>query len=205
LIHRATDQAWLHAVKQGQFADAFTFLNELVDQAGTVKLMPKTQLFVSGIPGCGKSTFGRWLAQEKQFTYVDMEHDDLDKYSFRSSWNTFADGKDGASFVSAIQTHPSSVVLDWGFPPRCVHIVQRLKDAGLKMVWFEGDRLSARHHFVARGTVSVSDFDAQYAEISSHWPEIEPIFGDSVVKAAQSDGTLLSPETIFKQVFGENG
>jgi hypothetical protein len=81
--------------------------------------MHKTQLFVSGIPGCGKSTFGRWLAQEKQFTYVDMEHDDLDKYGFRSSWNTFADGTDGGSFVSAIQTHPSSVVLDWGFPPVC--------------------------------------------------------------------------------------
>jgi len=163
--------------------------------------MHKTQLFVSGIPGCGKSTFGRWLTQEKQFTHVDMEHDDLDKYGFRSSWNTFVDGTDGASFVSAIQTHPSSVVLDWGFPPNCVHIVQRLKHVGFKMVWFEGDRLSARHHFVA----PVSAFDAQYAAISSHWPEIEPIFGNSVVKAARNDGTLLSPEAIFKQVFGENG
>jgi len=166
--------------------------------------MHKTQLFVSGIPGCGKSTFGRWLAHEKQFTYVDMEHDDLDKHGFRSSWNTFFAGTDGRSFVSAIQMHHSSVVLDWGFPPVCVDTVQRLKDVGLKMAWFEGDRLSARYHFVARGTVPVSAFDSQYSQISLYWPRIEPIFGDNVVKAARSDGTLLSPEMIFQQVFGED-
>jgi Shikimate kinase len=79
--------------------------------------MHKTQLFVSGIPGCGKSTFGRWLAQEKQFTYVDMEHDDLDKYGFRSSWNTFADGTDGASFVSAIPSAFARYVRSWAESP----------------------------------------------------------------------------------------
>ena len=167
--------------------------------------MHKTQVVVSGIPGCGKSTFGRWLAQEKQFIHVDMENDDLDKHGFRSSWDTFFAGTDGASFVSAIQSHPSSVVLDWGFPPVYVDMVQRLKDAGLKMVWFDGDRLSARHHFVARGTVPVSAFDSQYAQISLNWPKIEPIFGDNVVKAARSDGTLLDPEMIFEQVFGDDG
>ena len=164
--------------------------------------MKKTQLFISGIPGCGKSTFGRWLAEQKQFTYVDMEHDGLDTNGFRPSWEEFCNGTDIESFVAAIRAHPSSVVLDWGFPPSCLHLVQRLKDVGLRMFWFEGDRLATRYYFVRRGTVPVSAFDSQYAQISSHWPQIEPLFGDNIIKTVHTDGTRLSSDVIFTQVFG---
>lgn len=164
--------------------------------------MKKTQLFISGIPGCGKSTFGRWLAEQKQFTYVDMEHDGLDEHGFRASWDTFCDSSDTKSFIAAIRAHPTSVVLDWGFPPSQVHLVQKLKDAGLRMFWFEGDRLATRFYFVQCGTVPVSAFDSQYSQISSQWHKIEPIFGDNVVKTVHTDGTRLSSNVIFTQVFG---
>jgi hypothetical protein len=46
LIHRAFEQPWWKAVKhQGQFADAFTFLKQLIDQAATVKLTFEAVIF----------------------------------------------------------------------------------------------------------------------------------------------------------------
>lgn len=163
--------------------------------------MKKTQLFVSGIPGCGKSTFGRWLEAEKNFAYVDMEHDGLKTHGFRQSWDRFYDGTDTKTFIQALQTHPSSIVLDWGFPPSCVPIVQRIKDAGLAMIWLDGDRLSTRHYFAQRGTVPVSEFDTQFANICKHWSAIEPLFGSNIIKVVHADGTRLSLDIIFTRIF----
>jgi len=38
LIHRGFEQPWWKALNEDQFADAFAFLNQLLDQAATVKL-----------------------------------------------------------------------------------------------------------------------------------------------------------------------
>ncbi len=46
LIHRAFEQPWWKAAKnQEQFADAFTFLKQLIDQAATVKLTFEAVIF----------------------------------------------------------------------------------------------------------------------------------------------------------------
>lgn len=163
--------------------------------------MKKTQLFVSGVPGCGKSTFGRWLAQQKGFVHVDMERDGLDQHGFRQAWNKFCGGGEAQSFLSAVAAHPSSVILDWGFPLHCIQLVQRLKDAGLKVFWFEADRLASRDHFVRRGTVPADRFDSQYAAISAHRAEISSLFGGNIIETLRADGTRLPDEDIFARMF----
>ena len=40
--------------------------------------MAKPILLLCGIPGAGKSTFGRWLEESKHFKHLDMEMDGLD-------------------------------------------------------------------------------------------------------------------------------
>jgi hypothetical protein len=45
LIHRAFEQPWWKALNQDRFADAFAFLGQLVDQAGTVKLTFEAAIF----------------------------------------------------------------------------------------------------------------------------------------------------------------
>ena len=167
----------------------------------TNSLVKKTQLLISGTPGCGKSTFGRWLVEKKQFTHVDMENRGLEKHGFRSSWDKFCDGNDTESFIAAIRACHSSIVLDWGFPPSSFHLVQRLNKAGVGMFWFEGDRLATRDNFIQRGTGSVSSFDSQWAQISAHWADIKTLFSNSIIKTVHTDGSRLSPDAIFMQVF----
>jgi hypothetical protein len=45
LIHRAFEQPWWKALNQDQFADAFAFLKQLIDQAQTVKLTFEAVIF----------------------------------------------------------------------------------------------------------------------------------------------------------------
>jgi hypothetical protein len=45
LIHRAAEQPWWPQKNEGQFADAFTFLGQLLDQAETVKLTFEAVIF----------------------------------------------------------------------------------------------------------------------------------------------------------------
>ena len=45
LIHRASEQLWWQAKNQGQFASAFAFLKDLMDQTETVKLAFEAVVF----------------------------------------------------------------------------------------------------------------------------------------------------------------
>jgi hypothetical protein len=164
--------------------------------------MKKVQLLISGIPGSGKSSFSRWLHKSKGFTHVDMENDGLDKHSFRNSWEAYRKNSDDYSFVTAIRSHPNSVVLDWGFPPSCWPLVLRLKESRIPVWWFDGDRLTARSHFIRRRTVPVSEFDCQFAQISLAWPQLELIIGSNIVKVIHTDGTFSSCETIYERILG---
>lgn len=160
-------------------------------------------LFISGIPGCGKSSFGRWLEDRKGYAHIDMEHDGLDRYGFRSAWESFYSNQDPTGFLALLEKNDRPLALDWGFPPGQFPVVQRIKDIGVKLIWFDGDRLSARNLFKGGNSISVEQFDKQFAAISEYWGRIEDIFGNNIIKVIQSDGTLFSENTIYTQIFGE--
>lgn len=106
------------------------------------------KLLVTGIPGAGKTTIGDYLEKEKGFTHLDYE-----KPGFRKT----------AVQAAAIQ---GSVVISWGFMPGTDDDeVQSLRNAGFKLVWFDGNRESARREFIRRGTVAVMYLDIQMARI----------------------------------------
>ena len=42
------------------------------------------------------------------------------------------------------------------------------------------------------------NFDIQYANIAGNWQVIKSMFGDRIVRSALPDGSLLSPENIFR-------
>jgi len=37
------------------------------------KISKSTVIHISGIPGCGKTTYGRWLEEEKNFLHLDFD------------------------------------------------------------------------------------------------------------------------------------
>lgn len=163
--------------------------------------MAKPIIFVAGVPGTGKSSYGRWLAKTKGFTHVDMEHDDLDTHGFRKSWDEFTAPPRSTRFISELLSHRSRVCLDWGFPPQCLPIVRRLAEAGLDLWWFEASAALAKKYFLQRGTVLEAAFDKQMEWIESARGQIMPLFGDHVITAITSDGAYLKNEDIYAQMF----
>jgi hypothetical protein len=163
--------------------------------------MAKPIIFTAGIPGTGKSSYGRWLAKAKGFTYIDMEHDDLDVQGFRPSWDEFTGASGSDRFITELLSHPSPVCLDWGFPPQCVPIVRRLAQGGIDLWWFDADEAIAKKYFLRRATVSEAAFDTQMARIESARDQIMPLFRDHVITVITSDGVHLQNEDIYARMF----
>jgi hypothetical protein len=160
------------------------------------------QLLITGIPGSGKSSFGRWLRDNRGFFFVDMEAepkepDSLDSAGLRPTWEEFTAGENRMAFVREIQSK-KPFVLDWGFPLGCSNIVLALIHAGIDAWWFEGDRITAREHYLKRNTHPVIDFDIQFANIAGNWELVRPMFGNRVIRVALADGSLLSPPKILE-------
>jgi hypothetical protein len=127
------------------------------------------------------------------------EPDSLDSAGLRASWEAFASGDSRTDFVREIRTK-TPFVLDWGFPLGCSGVVLALIHAGIEAWWFEGDRITAREHYIKRNTHPVINFDIQFANIAGNWELVRPMFGNRIIRVAQPDGSLLPPERIFEHV-----
>lgn len=94
------------------------------------------------------------------------------------------------------------MILDWGYPPAFLPLIQALHEAGVVAWWFNGDQAAARESFTRRGTVSTDAFDRQMAAIASAWPELSVFYGSRIVTAIRSDGSFADPSELFAQIFG---
>ena len=119
-------------------------------------------LLLSGIPAAGKSHFGRYLAREYGFAHYDLEchpggwpHPEL-----KVIWDASR-----SAFLTELQNRHERIVLDWGFPPSAIEIVEEIRIGGATVVWFDGSIAQARKKFVERGGIDVSKFDAQVKAI----------------------------------------
>jgi hypothetical protein len=162
-------------------------------------------LFIAGIPGCGKSTFGDWLETNQGFAHIDMETDDLDRLGVRQPWEAFWQGRDLDTFLVSLGRLSSRIVLDWGFPPSLLGVVSNLKAGGASLWWFDGDRLRARVLFEkAKGANALSTFDCQYARIAAEWASIAAIFDSHMIRTVQPDGNVIQGEAIWAIIEGDS-
>ena len=112
-----------------------------------------THLFIAGIPATGKTWLGSWLAETRGYLHIDVERDsgaDFDRLGVHAAWNRLITTGRGRSFVAALDRLSKPVIVNWGFPPRLLNVVQRLKAARLVPWWFEADHDAARRAFTAR-------------------------------------------------------
>jgi hypothetical protein len=131
--------------------------------------MGQLQILIAGISATGKSDFGRWLADTKGFIHVDMELPDTEPYSWRwnglrKEWDAFYNGSDRAKLPRALKARTSSVVLNWGFPPKpcTLSCISALQAAGVGLWWFDGDRAVARRCYKVRAKQQLSAADARF-------------------------------------------
>jgi hypothetical protein len=162
--------------------------------------MSKPLLLLSGPPGTGKSSFGRWLEKEKGFLHVDFDHGGLQQHELETSFRLVESSK-AQLFIAELLRRKEPICLDWGFPPRCLWIVRRLVDGGVEPWWFDADPEIAKKHFLSRGDVHEAAFDEQIAKIKASRGAIMELFGDRVISALNADGTHVSCEQIYAQIF----
>lgn len=155
---------------------------------------------LSGIPGTGKSAYGQWLAQNHGFLHLDS---DKGEQNGLAGWNVVATLPPGdpSLFISTLRDLRCPVILEMGYPPVCLPIVEALHRAGLTAWWFDGDRAAARRHFIKRNTVSVEALDIQMARIAEAWPVLAEFYGSRILHVVAEDGSFTAPATVFGNMF----
>src|SRR5438132_1516463 len=72
----------------------------------------------------------------------------LDRHGLRPTWVQFLSDLSSLVFCSRCFELPKPVALDWGFPVRCLSVVDALRGQGVQPWWFTGDRLFARINYL---------------------------------------------------------
>ena len=167
----------------------------------------KPIVLISGIPGAGKSFFGRWLVANKSFLHFEFEQDklpiSLEKHGLTQVWERFSNDTNSHEFIDGLRNLNQPVALDYGFPVNdlCLSMVQRFCKAGITPWWFTGDRLQARIHMLVDKPNNGPNFDKQYASITEGWPKISQLFGSNIIQTVPPDGTHVSPVEIYTRIF----
>ncbi len=140
-------------------------------------------ILITGIPGTGKTTIGEYLVQHHGFTHFDMEVSRGEK--FDQQFNTF-------------NILEGNKVITWGFMPGTHDdIVLQFKNMGYRMIWFDGDRPSARREFIKRGTVSVDALNKQISRIN----KLDlAIFNPIQINTFNQNGKFRDKEEICEEI-----
>jgi hypothetical protein len=159
---------------------------------------------ISGIPASGKSTFCKWLAEEKGFLHLDVEKTGvLDRYGLATAWATLFDASvTAAPFIEALDKFKRPVVIDWGFPPEHLDAVRKLFEAGIMLWWFAADWAVARRKFAEHGTDNgpVEGFDIHIRKIEAALPDINALFRSHVEYTLPSTGIFTPPAKIWESM-----
>ena len=147
-------------------------------------------LLITGIPGTGKTWYGNRFARDFGFLHCDLENQQM--------LNRL--GADPARFIDELKCGDQSVVVTWGFVPDEIQsgIVLQFRDAGFKLIWFDGNRPTALREFQNRGTVPEERFYAQMYRIenSKILERIRPI----IIDTFDQDGKFKPADQLLREI-----
>jgi len=126
----------------------------------TVGLTPKRDLFlITGIPGTGKTWYGDKFASEFGFVHYDLE--------VQQALGHFSSNP--AHFIAGAVGQKRNVVITWGFLPDQTQtaLVLQIRNAGFKLIWFDGNRPAALREFIKRESVPEVCFYLQMYRIET--------------------------------------
>lgn len=152
--------------------------------------MPRNLILIAGIPGTGKTTMGDLLADRYGYKHINMEED------HRTS--TILENFD--DFCEKNLEKPENLVLTWGFSPdkETIDVVNKLRERGFRVFWFDGDRKVAR-----QATMRRSDFDLNVLQVQMQaldaWQVPEKI-GAKVVDVFGPEGNFRAGEEVAREM-----
>ncbi len=160
-------------------------------------------LLISGIPASGKSFFGHWLESKHSYVHVDIEQISCrQRLGLEQVWCGLSSPNGAGSLVKALKALGSRVVLNWGFPPDCLPIIERIKLSSFSAWWFDADCDQARRIFEQRDTVPLDRFCDQMDRIWCNRERIEAVFAPNIITTLDATGAQLSPEDIWARMHG---
>jgi hypothetical protein len=101
-----------------------------------------------------------------------------------------------------MRTIPERLVIDWGFPAENIGTVAKLKDAGFRIFWFDGDHARARQDFIARGTASIQSLNLHMPKIQEAMPQIRALFLPNMIEVLHANGERMPVNDIWRIVKG---
>lgn len=159
------------------------------------------RVFIAGLPGTGKTTFGDWLQEKKGYFHLDMESRLRNIQPLYSQWKKAAEGGGFEHFALEMNALGEKVVMTWGFPPHAIGLAEGIRNLGVSCWWFDAPRGLARKNWLAReGHSDDTYFQAQCADIEAAQNKIEELFHPNIFKVINDDGRFLAPETIARRM-----
>ena len=151
---------------------------------------PRDLFLITGIPGTGKTCYGNEFASKFGFA-----HHDLEDQQTLNRLGTFA------QFISELLSLNKDVVVTWGFNPEdppSLELVRQLRNAGFKMIWFDGNRPAALQAFRRRSTVSEEALVAQMQRIerSKVIEQLEP----TIINSFDEAGDFKQPGQVLEEI-----
>jgi hypothetical protein len=163
-------------------------------------------LLIAGIPATGKTYFSEWLESKKRFLYICVDNDpSMRSAGLEEEWKNCLICKDASKFVSTLRLRNQPIVLEWGFPPRYLSIIEVLKHKGFSIWWFDADHEAARNVFIKRGTVSLQAFEIQMQRIESNWESIETMFAPNIITTLDASGKHMTVKQIYRRIKDRTG
>ncbi len=146
-------------------------------------------ILLTGIPGMGKTTIANTMEEKYAFIHIDLEAAECISEQELLRMITL--------FVTE-QYGTANFVLSWGFPYEYTSLVIYLKNLGVKVVFFDGNRDAALQSFNIRGGVIEEAFFEQVGNLDTFKVKeaIQPI----IVNTFSEVGDFLPKEKVIDLV-----
>ena len=148
-----------------------------------------TLLVISGVPGAGKSHFGRWL-RSKGWRWIDNDKvaSKPSKDVIEASWLGVFGVGDATErikgFVNAARADATPTVLEFGFPVQLLPVVEAMRASGALAWWFTGDGPTCLSDWRSSWHSEMPDeiWWRQYDAITREWPAIAQVYGPNIIR-----------------------
>ena len=93
------------------------------------------------------------------------------------------------------------VVIDYGFAPESLTFIEFLREAGVKLMWFDGNRQGAIASFAAREKNSpgpMAALSTQLAKIDAQWPALQAVFNGRMIHTVSDGPSHLAHDEVWQ-------
>lgn len=157
-------------------------------------------LFISGMPACGKTTFGKWLEEKYGYKHFDFEKirpSLLEQHP--SEMGEFVNLRIPKKLIDSLIREGAPIVFNWGFPVSRIDTAASIANQILP-VWFCAEPAIAEKRFKKRGGQPVSEFREQVSDLSIHKVRLDAVFRGNTIEMIDGSGSFLEFGTAFQRI-----